>query len=223
MKRQFAVIGLGRFGSEVAYSLGENKQHVIAIDSDEARVKAIADKVTLAVQLDATDEIALKEAGIQNVDIAIVSIGQNIEASILVVMILKELGITTIIAKAQSELFGKVLKQLGVSNVVHPERDMARRVAYSLIKPEFLELIELSPEYSIVEIPAPEFLWNKAIIDTRLRTEYEITVIAVKSGKPESPEGISWNINPLPSDVIRKDDVLVVLGANNNVKKLSNS
>ncbi len=221
MKKHFAVIGLGRFGSEVARVLAENKQDVIAIDKDEKRVKALADHVTLALELDATDEKALREAGIENVDVAIVSIGENTEASILVVMILKELGIKNIVSKAHSELYGRVLSQLGVKRVVHPERDMAQKVAYSLITPELLELIELSPEYSIVEIPAPEFLWDKVVMDAGLRTEHGMTLIAIKSKQGEITEKESWNINPLPTEVIRKDDVLVVLGANEDIEKFS--
>jgi trk system potassium uptake protein TrkA len=218
MKRQFAVIGLGRFGSAVALSLAEQHCHVIAIDHDESKVREIADHVTLAVQLDAMDKKALRGAGVQNVDVAIVSIGSNIEASILTVMILKELGIQEIIAKAVNDLHGKVLSQIGASNVIYPERDMAERVAQRLAGTRFIELIDLSPEYSIVEIPAPDFFWNKSVVETELRKNYNISIIAIRRREPNEKE--TWIINPLASEIIRKNDVLVLLGANQDIEKI---
>lgn len=221
MKKQFAVIGLGRFGSEVARTLAKNNFNVIAVDKDEIRVKRLADNVDLSLQLDATDQKAIREAGIQNVDVVIVSIGENIEASILVVMILKEMGVRHIVAKAVSELHGRILSQLGISMVVHPERDMAQKVAYSLIRHEILELIELSPEYSIVEFPVPEFLWDKTILNTELRAKYGITVIAIK-GAPDTATGKEpLKINPYPSDILKQGDTLVVLGSNEDIEKFS--
>jgi trk system potassium uptake protein TrkA len=221
MKKQFAIIGLGRFGSAVAETLAKHDAEVLAVDKDEAKVKALTDTVTLALELDATDEKALREAGVQNVDVAVVSIGENIEASILVVMLLKELGIKEIIAKAVNDLHGKVLSHIGVNKVVYPERDMAQRVAQSLIKPEFLEQIVLSPEYSIVEMPAPTFLWEKSIRDSNLRAEYGVSIIAIKRQSLVNGEKKeTWNINPSPDDVIHKEDILVVLGANSDIEKL---
>jgi len=221
MKNQFAVIGLGRFGTAVALSLAENNCNVIAIDKDENKVKAVADKVTIAIQLDAMDEKALKEAGVQNVDVAIVSIAENVEASILVVMVLKELGIRKVLAKAANDLHGKVLSHIGVSDIIYPERDMAQRVARNLVKPEFFEHIELSPDYSIVELPAPDFTWDKTVIDTKLRAEYSISIIAIKRYDVSNDTGKgSWNINPSASEIIKKDDLLVLLGANSDINRL---
>lgn len=220
MKKQYAVIGLGRFGSEVARILALNKFDVIAVDRNEHRVKDLADTVTLAVQLDATDEKALREAGIQNVDLAVVSIGENIESSILVVMLLRDIGIKNIVAKAVSDLHGRILSQLGAKKVVHPERDMAHKVAYSLMRSDILELIELSPEYSIAEIPAHESIWNKSISDTNLRAKYGLTIIAINNVLAEDSNN-AWNINPNPSDVIKKGDTMVVLGRNRDIEKLS--
>jgi trk system potassium uptake protein TrkA len=221
MKRQFAVIGLGKFGSAVAETLAQSGKEVLAIDSDGSRVKAVADLVTIALELDAADEKALREAGVQNVDVAVVSIGEDIESSILVVMLLKELEVGEIIAKAVNDLHGKILRHIGVDRVVYPERDMAQRVAQSLIRPAFLEQIELSPEYSIVELPAPAFLWNKTIREGNLRAEYGISIIAIKRQFfVEGTKKVKWNINPAPDDLIQKEDVLVVLGANSDIEKL---
>lgn len=221
MKNQYAVIGLGRFGSSVAVTLAENKCNVIGIDIDESRVKAVSDRITLAMQLDAMDAQALKEAGIKDVDVAIVSIGENVEASILITVILKELGIKSILAKAINELHGKVLKQIGVEKVIYPEADMGYRVAQSLIMPELIEYLALSPEFSIVEIPTPDILKNKAIRDTNLRTDYRLNIVAIKRKKVVSgQERDYWDVNPLPTDVIKAGDVLVILGANKDIEKL---
>jgi len=221
MKKQFAVIGLGRFGAEVARTLSKKGLETIAVDRNEARVKDVADFVTVAVQLDATDERALREAGVQNADVAVVSIGENIEASILVVMTLKDLGIKDIVAKAASELHGRILKQLGIKKVVHPERDMAQKVAYGLMRADVLELIELSPEYSIVEFEAPAFVQNMSIADVNIRAKHGITIIAIRRQGGEGAEKEIWNINPNPSDVILRDDILVVLGSNADIQKFS--
>ncbi len=218
MKKQYAVIGLGRFGYSMAKTLAENGCEVIAIDRDEERVKKMAEHVTLAIQLEAMDEKSLRSAGVQNVDTAIVSIGENIEASILVVMLLKELGVRNVIAKAVTTLHGKVLQNLKVDRIVYPERDMAIRVAHSLIRPAILEQLELSPEYSIIEIPAPSSLVNKTLKDTRLRTDYGVNLIAIKK-KGEGRE--IWNVNPHPTDVIQDGDLLVVVGENRKLDRLS--
>jgi len=221
MKKQFAVIGLGRFGSEVARTLSKNKFDVIAVDRDENRVREVSDFVTMALQLDAVDEKALREAGIQNVDVAVVSIGENIEASILVVMTLKDLGIRDIVAKAVSELHGRILAQLGIKRVVHPERDMAQKVAYNLIQSKVLDMIELSPDYSIIESPVPAFIQGKSISQVNLRANYGITIIAIIRMNESGSDRESWNINPHPSDVIRKNDIIVLLGSNRDIEKFS--
>ncbi len=222
MSKLFGVIGLGRFGSAVAKTLVDEGAEVLAIDRDSQRVRELADSVTIAVECDATDERALKEAGVQNVDCAIVSIGENIEASILVVMLLKELQVPEIVAKAVTELHGKILTHLGVQKVVYPERDMAIRVARSLIRPEFLEQIVLSPEYSIVEMPAPAFTWDKSIREANLRADYGVSIIAIKRQFfVDGTKKETWNINPSPDDMIHKEDVLVLLGANKDIERLS--
>lgn len=222
MKKHYAVIGLGRFGFSVAKTLAKYDAEVIAIDSEEERVKKAADFVTYAVQLDAIDEKALRSVGVQNVDTAIVSIGENIEASILVVMLLKELGIRNIIAKAVTTLHGKVLQNLGVNRIIFPERDMAIRVAHSLIRPSVLEQLELSEEYSIVELPTPDNLIGKTLKDTQLRTRYGVNLIAIKR-KITTEKGMikdSWNVNPLPTDTIEKEDILVLIGLNEDLDKM---
>jgi trk system potassium uptake protein TrkA len=221
MKKQYAVIGLGRFGYSIAKTLAEHKCEVIAIDKDEDRVKKMADFVTYAVQLEAMDEKSLRSVGVSNVDIAVVSIGENLEASILVVMILKEMGIKHIIAKAVTRLHGKVLENLGVDRVVYPERDMAIRIAHTLIHPNIVEQLELSPEYSIVELPAPDIFVGKSLKDMKLRSEYGANLIAIKRKVMEAGvEQEKWNVNPHPTDVVHRGDLLVLVGRNVDLEKL---
>jgi trk system potassium uptake protein TrkA len=220
MRKTYAVIGLGRFGYNMAKTLAENGCEVIAVDRDEERVKKIADRVTLAVQLEAMDEKSLRSIGVQNVDIAVVSIGENIEASILVVMILRELGVKYIVAKAVTTLHGKVLANLKVDKIVYPERDMAVRVAHALIRPAIMEQLELSPEYSIIEIPSPASLVNKSLKESRLRPDYGVNLIAIKRHDGATGRD-GWNLNPDPSEVIQAGDVLVIVGENKNLERLS--
>jgi len=221
-KRSFAVIGLGRFGSAIATTLTELGHEVIGIDSDEERVERLSDFVTQAVQLDATDEKALRASGIQDVDVAIISIGERIDSSLLVVMLVKELGIPTILAKATTALHGRILEKLGVSRVIFPERDMALRVAHSLVLPNILDYIELSRDFSIVEMPAPREFVGKTLRELALRTTFGLTLIAIKRAtRPGESEGTI--VAPLADDRIEAGDVLSLLGSNERLSQLYGS
>ncbi len=221
MKKQYAVIGLGRFGFNVAKTLVKYGAEVIAIDRTEERVKKAADVVPHVVQLDAMDEKALRDVGVQNVDTAIVSIGENIESSILVVMILKNMGIKNIIAKAVTTLHGKVLENLHVQRIVFPERDMAVRVAQSLARPSILDQLMLSEEYSIVELETPKNLLGKTLQGVQLRTKYGVNLIAIKRRVLEKGEvKETWNVNPHPDDIMEEGDILVLIGTNEHLEKL---
>lgn len=218
-RRSFAVIGLGRFGRATAATLVEMGQDVIGIDSNEERVRELSDTLLHAAQLDATDVRALRAAGIQNVDVAVISIGENVESSVLVVMLVKELGIKTIIAKATTPLHGRILEKLGVTRAIFPEREMAERLAHSLVVPNVLDFIELSREFSIVEIPAPEEFVGKTLKQLELRPRYGLTLIALK--RPAgSGEGLVTNISPTADDVIRAGDILSLLGNNDRLAQL---
>ena len=218
MKRQqFAVIGLGRFGSAMATTLAHLGQDVIGVDGEPERVRALADAVTQTIELDATDERALKAAGIQNVDVAVVSIGENIESSLLVVMLLKELGIKTIVAKAVTALHGRILQKLGVSRVVFPEREMATRMAHSLVIPNTIDYIELSRDYSIVDLPAPDAFVGKNLKQLELRPRFGLTLIAIK--RRENDTEVT-NIAPGAEEVIKAGDVLALLGTTTDLKRL---
>jgi trk system potassium uptake protein TrkA len=219
-RRSFAVIGLGRFGSAMARTLVELGQDVVGIDSDEDRVRRLADVTSQAAQLDATDLRALKEVGVQDVDVAVISIGENIEASLLVVMQVMELGVEEIIAKAVTELHGRILQKLGVKRVIYPERDMAVRVAHSLVVPHSLDYIELSRDFSIVEVPAPAEFVGKSLKQLELRPRYGLTLIAVKR-RADNSDGEVTNIAPSADEIIGANDVLSLLGANERLAQLS--
>lgn len=211
--KQFVVIGCGRFGSSVARTLYEMGNEVLAIDKDEEKVQEISDSVTHAVQADVMDEGVLRELGIQNFDIVVVSIGSDLEASIMATLIAKELGIKTVIAKAQSDLHGKVLSKIGADKVVFPERDMGVRVAHNLASTNILDFIELSPDYSIVEITAIPEWENNTLKELRLPTKYGINVMAIKREK-------FINVSPYADDMILKGDVLVVIGSTEDLKRI---
>lgn len=226
MARQFAVIGLGRFGYSVAETLIKKGYEVLAIDSDEAQIEAVSDFATYAVQCDATDERALKAVSVQNVDVAVVSIGENIEASILIVMTLKELGVKEIIAKAVTRLHGKILSNMGVSEVIYPERDAAVRLAHRLIAPNVLEYLELAQGYSIEEIEVPGQFVGKPLKEASIRTAYGINVIAIKRRVTKLVRG-EWknveemNVNPDAEDILQKGDVMVIVGKEEDLDRLS--
>jgi trk system potassium uptake protein len=218
-RRTFAVIGLGRFGSAMATTLSELGQDVIGIDSSEDRVAEMADRVSQAVALDAIDERALRSAGIQDVDVAVISIGENIESSLLVVMQVKDLGVTEIIAKAVTPLHGKILQKLGVTRVIYPERDMAMRVAHSLVVPNVLDYIELSRDFSIVEIPAPATFVGRSLKQLELRPRYGLTLVAIKRGTGTG-DGEVTHVSPPADEIILAGDVLALLGDNDRLSQL---
>ena len=228
MKRQFAVIGLGRFGYSVAESLVQKGCEVLAIDREEAKIQAISDSATFAVQCDATDERALKAVSTQNVDVAVVSIGENIEASILIVQTLTEMGITSIIAKAVTNAHGKILSNLGVTEVIYPERDAAIRLAHRLVSPKVLDYLELAPGYSVEEIAVPDRFSGMSIEETKIREVHNLNIIGIKKqvnrmikGKLKKED--TFNFTPSPDDMIEKGDVLVMIGKEHDLDGFSNS
>ena len=203
----------------MAMTLVELGHDVIGVDGDEHRVRELADVVTQAIQLDATDEKALRAAGIQDVDVAVVSIGENIESSLLVVMQLREIGIATIVAKAVTPLHGRILEKLGVSRVIFPEREMAVRVAHSLVMPNVIDYIELSRDFSIVELPAPESFVGRTLRQLELRPRFGLTLVAIKR-RPNATGAVVTNIAPSAEEMIHEGDVLALLGGNDRLAQL---
>ncbi len=214
MKKVFGVIGLGRFGYHVAKTLAESGAEVIAVDKDPDKVRRVSDLVTHAYIADALDEKALEESGIFTADTVVISIGVNIEASILVTVILLGKGIKDIVAKAINPLHGEVLRRLGVKRVVYPEMEMGVKLARSLLIGGMLEEIPFAPGYSIFEIRAPDKITGKTLKDLDLRKKYGITVLAIKRGDDVI-------VNPSAKDRVQEGDVLLVLGSEEKVTALS--
>lgn len=211
--KQFAVIGLGRFGTSVASTLHKMGYEVLAIDTDEERVQEFSNEVTHVVQADTTDEDTLKALGIRNFDVVVVAIGADIQANILTTLLLKELGVPYIVAKANNKLHGKMLKKLGADRVVFPERDMGQRVAHNLISSTIMDYIELSPDLNIMEISVPQAIVGKTLVQTDLRAKYGINVVAIKRGD-------HIIVTPIPSEKIIVQDILVVVGTIKGIQSL---
>lgn len=211
-KKQFAVIGLGRFGGSICRTLSEQGMEVLAIDVDEDRVNEYASIASHAVVGDSTDEAVLKSLGIRNFDHVIVAIGDNIQASILTTLILKELGVQNITVKATNDYHEKVLKKIGADQVVHPERDMGERIAHSIISNNVLDYLELSDVHSIVEIAASERLDGHSLLELDIRARYGINIVAIKRENQVI-------VSPLASEIIRKGDVLIVIGADEDIDR----
>lgn len=211
--KQFVVIGLGKFGQSVAKTLFQMGYDVLAVDDDETIVQEISDQVTHAVQMDATDEYALRTLGIRNFDVAVVSIGSNIQSSIMVTLNLKEAGVKKVIAKGNNEMHAKLLSKIGADKVIQPEMDMGIRVAHNLVSSSILDFIELSPDYSIIEVATPREWVGKDIAALDARAKYGINIMAIKSQD-------NINVSPRASDVIQESDVLVVIGATSDLSTL---
>lgn len=212
MRREFAVIGLGRFGGSICRELSNEGMEVLAIDIREDKVNEFKNIASHAVIADSTDEQVLKELGIRNIDHVIVGIGDNIQASILTTLMLKELGVKKITVKAQNDYLEKVLNKIGADQVVHPERDMGRRIAHNIISSNILDHLELSDEYSIVEVKAGKKMKGKSLIDLDIRAQYGCNVVAIKQQK-------EINVSPMPDEIINEDDVLIVIGADNDLSR----
>jgi trk system potassium uptake protein TrkA len=185
----------------------------MVVDQNPMIIKEMSDYVTHAVQMDALDEASFKTIGLRNFDVAVVAIGSNIEASIMATLIAKEAGVPMVISKALTEIHGKLLKKIGADKVVFPEMDMGFRVAYNLVMPNIMDVIEFSPDYSIIETVALESWENKSLKELKLSHIFGLTVIAIK-GESEI------SIVPQADYIIKKNDIIVILGHNDNLKKI---
>lgn len=211
-KKQYIVIGLGRFGRSVAMQLEANGSMVLAIDKDEKKVNLVSEYVTRAMCLDITDEDAVSELGLSNFDVAIVSIGQNLNASIFAVISAKEQGVGTVIAKAGDEMQGKILKKVGADQLVFPEREMGFHLAKNLVFGSFLDTVELTADYSIAEVPILRQWIGKSLVELKLREKYRVNVIAVKRNS-------ELEISPSADRKFLEGDMLIIVGKNEVLKK----
>ncbi|WP_216830670.1 potassium channel family protein [Alkalihalobacterium elongatum] len=212
MRKQFAVIGLGRFGSSVCRELYKLGHDVLAIDMNEEKVNNLTQFSTHSVIANGTDENALQSLGIRNFDFVNVAIGDNIQSSILCTLILKEMGVTNVWVKAQNYYHHRVLEKIGADRIVHPEQDMGIRIAQHIVSEKIIDYIELSDEYSIVELIATEKVSGKSLAQLDIRAKFGCTILAIKRDK-------DINISPFPSSLIEEKDILIVIGHKNDLKR----
>lgn len=206
---------MGRFGAAVARELYSRGNEVLALDSNEDTIQRIKDEVTHAIVGDATEESVLRAVGVRNFDVAIVAIASDIQDSVLVTLLLKELGVKFVIAKAQSALHAKVLDRIGADKVVFPESDMGQRLAQTLSNDSIIDFIELSPDFSIVEIVPPEKWSGKTLAELNVRARYGVNVLALRGA-----DGKIITISPSADQVIHTGDMLIVVGENATIEQL---
>ena len=202
---RYAVIGLGKFGATVVRSLYERGHEVIAIDRDRSRVQEVRDCSTQAIEANCTDQDTLRALGLQDADAVVVSLGEQMDASILVTLYLRELGLKEIVVKAVSEDHGKILHLIGATEIVHPERDTARRVARGLGLRSIVEYLPLAADSSLVEVQVPAEFVGKTLAELEIRKRYQVLVVAIKRG-----EGLL--IAPGGDERLLAADILVLVG-----------
>jgi trk system potassium uptake protein TrkA len=216
MHKKCAVIGLGRFGYHLTKTLYDKGNEVLAIDQNKEVVQKIKDFSTRSVVANATDRDTLEALNIREVDFAVVGLGSPLDHSILVTLHLKEMGIKEIIVKAITEQHGKILQMLGASEIVYPEKDMAIKLATSLSSPNLIDHLTLMDGFSIVELAAPNSFVGKNIKELQLRNEYGVQVIAIKELVPERITSM-----PTPDFVVKDSDILVIMGSDESLEKVS--
>ena len=212
-QKQYIVVGLGRFGRAIAETLCQDGAEVLGVDCRMDLVEAMRDELTQTVQMDAMDRDALETLGIQDFDIAFVTMGSDIRASGTIVLLLKELGARRVIAKAHDDFHGRMLEKLGADQVLFPERDMGRRVAHNLVSGNVIEFMELSTQYSMAEIrPKPEWV-GKTLEKLAMRSSMDINVVAIRNGD-------EVNAMPQPETVIREGDLMLVVISEEKLRQM---
>lgn len=224
MDKTFAVVGLGTFGYKLCEVLSEKGAKVIAIDNDAGLVDRVRAVVTQAVLVDATDQEAIGNAPLEDVDVAIVAIGDNIEANILATALLKQKAVPYVVSRAVSELHQKVLQRVGADEVVNIEIDEGVRVANGLIAPDILNEYPISSDISIAELAVPPILVDATLAEVALRTKYQVTLVSIRRietsvdelGNPVRDEIVVF---PGPDDALAADDILLIVGKNDDIEK----
>lgn len=212
-KKQFVVLGLGRFGMSVAKSLSENGYDVLAVDNDSENVQEAAEFVTHAVKADVSDELSLRLLGISNFDVLINAIGEDLEASVMGTLLAKELGISYVVAKAKTDIQKRILEKIGVDKIVFPEREMGERLANNLMYGNFVELMELSEEFGIGEFDIRTSWVGLSLAQADIRNQYKLNVIAIKNNSGK------FDASPAPDKMFEKGDIIVALGENNDIQR----
>ncbi len=213
--KTIAVIGLGRFGTTIAKMLASMNHEVLGVDIDPDIVQKISPFVTHAIVADTTDEEAIKALALSQFDMVIVAIGGNIQANLMTSMLLKEMNITKVVAKAENSLQGKMLQKIGVDQVIYPEYDMALRLVQSLIREHVMDYLQLSKNISLIEINMPLFMVGTCLKESKLREKYNLNAVGVrrKSGLEVPPD---------PTAILSEEDKLLVIGNNSDLDALTN-
>ena len=213
--KTIAVIGLGRFGTTIAKMLASMNHEVLGVDIDPDIVQKISPFVTHAIVADTTDEEAIKALALSQFDMVIVAIGGNIQANLMTSMLLKEMNITKVVAKAENSLQGKMLQKIGVDQVIYPEYDMALRLVQSLIREHVMDYLQLSKNISLIEINMPSFMVGTCLKESKLREKYNLNAVGVrrKSG---------LEVPPNPIAILSEEDKLLVIGNNSDLDALTN-
>ncbi len=214
--KTFAVIGLGRFGKSVATQLFNMGYEVLAIDSNMENINLIADNVTSAVCGDAKEESVLKSVGIRNYDCVVVAMGDNLTNSILITLLLKEMGIKKVVCKARDNQHKKVLKKIGADTVIIPEHEAGMKTAISLVSERFTDIVDLSDEYSIMDCAVPKSWISKSIAELCVRKKFGVNIIAIKNQFDEN----DVNITPSPEYVFKETDIVVLVGKTTDINMI---
>lgn len=211
MKKSFAVIGLGSFGRSVAEELIALEADVLLIDNREDRINKISKIAQNAVICDSTDEEALKDLGIGNIDHVVVCIGNDVQASILTTLIVKDLGVKQVTVKVLNDYHAKVVERIGAEEIIYPEKQMGKRFARRIISDSILEVLELTNDFSYVEVNTPEKFVGKTIIELDVRRNFGVNVVSVKRA--------DTIITPTAAGEIEEGDVLMIVGSNKEIAK----
>lgn len=221
-----AVIGLGTFGSKTATRLFEKGAEVIAIDKNPELVEKIKDRVTHAAALDVTEERSLRGVNISDVDVAVVAIGDSSEQSIMAVTMLRKLGVGRVIARAISTLHEHILHEIGASEIIKVEEQMGEIIASKIVAPHVLQRYNFAAGYSIVEIKLGKRFEGKTLVESKIRQNYNLNIVALQKRVPyiaedgKSAYKVEINDCPMPMDVIESDDIVVLVGSEKNFNKL---
>ena len=215
MKKQYVVFGIDRFGASIARTLEQNGCQVIAVDNDPEKIQMIADEVSYAMTADVEDPEAIASLGLKNVDGAVITMVNHMEASIVAAMMCQEMGLSYIVARAKNDMHGRILEKIGVSKVVYPEQEMGERIGRYIAAQDFMDWIALSPEFSLVEMVMPPEWAGKSLAELDVRKKYGCKVVGIKKDS-----GMIMQFDP--NRALELEDVLFVIGKNTDLEKFQN-
>lgn len=207
MKKQYAVFGLGKFGESVALELESLGCEVVAVDKSMEKVQDIADAVSYAMCADIEDPEVMKSLGARNLDGAVIAVSESLETSIMATILSKEMGIPYVLAKAQNDLHATILRKVGADAIIHPEKEMGHRIAKNLMSGNFADWIELSPDYSLLEMEIPTSWVGKRLIDLQVREKFGINVVGIV-------ENGVMDVTIDPENILKEKSIVILIGSN---------